>query len=172
MVDLSSLAMPEKGERIDSGLGLVHERTVEFGDTIIVLHNVGTMALISEQRNPAPVLMGVVIGVFGLMAWTFSTLWLIILLGVAAMLIYWGLNRKLDVFLLIGTADGRSLRLVSKDRKFLADVRTFLRRKIDENSLQTATINITARDISGGVAVGASAQASGEGGAVHNRTLA
>lgn len=167
MIQIPGIGSLDTSDRVDSGSGTVHERTVEFGNTVIVIHNIGTMMLVEQKRDLSLVLLGGVLALLGLLALQIFTGFGLLLIAVGGALALWALNRALDVFLSISTCDGRSLHLVSKDRQFLCDIRTLLRLKIDENSTQTATINISAKRIDGGLAIGSGAQAAGRGGTIH-----
>lgn len=154
-------------DRVDSGTGIVRERTVEFGNTVVALHNVGSMILIDQKRTYAGVIIGGLLVLFGISLLSDLSSVAIILLIAGGLIIFFWFTRPLESYLSIGTADGKSTHLVSTDRSFLVNVREFLREKIDSDSLKTATININAGTITGGVAVGDNAQAAGASGTVN-----
>jgi len=168
MFGLGVMGSQDKVDRADSGTGVVHQRTVEFADTAIAVHNIATMTIIDGKRDPTLAVVGGALVLVGLGAFAISAGMGVLFLLMGGALIYWCLNRPLDVFLSIGTSDSRAFHLVSRDKRFLVEVRTFLRQKIDENNLQTATINISAGTITGGLAIGANAQAAGQDGRFHN----
>jgi len=93
-----------------------------------------------------------------------------LILACAIGLIIWHFNQKPDIYLSIGSSDGRRTNIVSKDKDFLLRIRDFLRQKIDEKNGETATINISAKTITGGIAVGSGAQAAGAAGTINNES--
>lgn len=167
-MDVSSLTSSETVDRIDSGEGYIHEQSFEIGNAIIMIPNIGSMTIIDGQNPPWPFVVGAVLVLAGLVMLGGDKLLALVLIAGGIALLVWGFNRPHDVFLSIGTCDGRRTHIVSKDRKFLLAVSKFLREKIDRKSAQTGTVNINAGTISGGIAVGSSAQATGHSGNIDN----
>jgi hypothetical protein len=163
---LPGLGGSENVDRVDSGTGVVHERTMDVGDTVVAFDNIGSIAIIDGARSPLPMIAGAALVVVGLVAMMINNMIGIILMMAGVALTVWGFVRPTDIFLVIGTCDGRRTHIVSKDRKFLSDVKSFLREKIDGSSLATATINISARTISGGIALGQGSTAAGAAGSI------
>lgn len=170
-MQISWLGSSEKVDRIDRGKGIVREHSIDIGDTVIVFNNIGTITVIDGRKSPLPLFVGIALTLFGLFSFasrgSVKTFAFMLLLAGAA-LTYWAVTRQPDRFLSIGTSDGRRTNIVSKDRKFLEDVREFLREKLDKNVFRQATIDvssgkivISANTISGGMAFGASATATG-----------
>lgn len=166
-MDIAGLFPAEKSNRVDSGTGAVYERTAEFGDTVIVIHNIGAMTLMSTEKPIGPLIAAILLVLSGLFLLQAGASLGILLLLVGGALAYWWGSRKPENYLSIGTSDGNRVQLVSKDRQFLIDVRAILRGKLDRNSLETASINISAGTIAGGIALGANSSASGHGGSIH-----
>ena len=159
-MNIPGLGTTEKVDRVDSGEGRVYEHTLEVGESVVVFRNIGTIALVNGSNNPWPIILGGFLVLASLPLLAISRgLGLLLLLGGVA-LIVWGFVRPPDIFLSIGACDGRRTNIVSKDRSFLLRVRSALRFKI-ENASETGTINITARTITGGIALGANSSASG-----------
>lgn len=157
-----------KVDRVESGSGSVRKRTMEIGSTVLAIDNIGTLNISSGGKSYLPVIIGAAVVVTGISMFETGSQMLggaLVVAGLA--LVVWGFLRPRDTFLSIGTCDGRQTHIVSKDKKFLSDVRNLLERKIDSKSLETATININARTISGGIAVGDGAMATGESSAVN-----
>ena len=156
-------------DRIDGGLGTVRERTLEVGNTVIVLDNIGAMTMIDPKRDHGLTIVGGVIAIVGL-AWrtTGGAVGIVILLVGLAM-VATSLLRPVTLYLSIGTCDGHRLDIASTNRQFLLDLRGFLCAKFDRDDDRTATINITAGSISGGMAIGRGASATGSGGDMPGR---
>jgi hypothetical protein len=162
-MNIPGISSSEKVDRVDRGTGQIHERTIELADVVLAISNIGSMSLIDQKREHGLTVVGGLVAFMGLLALTASTALAGFLIVVGILIIFWSLNRALDSFLSIGTCDGRQLHLVSKDRKFLLELRTFVRTKIDGNSEKTATFNISNSSISGGIAVGSNPNAGGGG---------
>jgi hypothetical protein len=146
-------------ERLDSGQGIVYERTIAIGQSIIALENIGSMRVIDGVRNPMPTIIGIGIAVLGLGAMTSSKGLGFLMLVAGAAIAAWNVLRKVDVSLSLGTCDGKSTFIVSKNKQFLHDVRDFLREKIDTKSRTGATINITNSTLEGNFALAEGATA-------------
>lgn len=169
-MNIPGLSALDNVDRIASGAGYIHEHTMEIGDTVIAIPNIGSITVINGEKNPLPLVAGVVIALVGLGLFALNKLLGLIFLAGGVALVVWGLRRAPDVFLAIGTSDGRRTHIVSKDRKFLLEVRKFLRDKIDRKDAQTGAININngTISVSGGIAVGDNAQATGAAGDIRN----
>lgn len=147
-------------ERLDSGEGIVYERTIAIGQSIIALENIGSMRVIDGVKNPVPTIIGIVIAVLGLgMMVSTSTGLGFVMLAAGAAMAAWNIMRKVDIALSLGTCDGKSTFIVSKNKQFLHDVRDFLRKKIDTKSHKGATINITNSTLEGNFAMAEGATA-------------
>jgi hypothetical protein len=120
--------------RVDSGVAYVHERTVEFGETIITVQNIGSMMMFDGRRNHGPAFLGGAIVLLGIAALGAAKVLGLLLLLVGFGLIVWSFVRPVDVFLSIGTGDGRFTNIVSTNRTFLQEIRLFLRTKLDTNN--------------------------------------
>jgi len=153
--------LSDKIDRVDKGKGIVHERSFELGSNVIVFHNIGSLSISDGRRSLLPIFSGIVMALFGIGIINISTGLALFLLAAGIGLAIFGLLRPVDVFLSIGTCDGRRTYLVSKKRDFLIQVRESLREKIDNNSLATGVINIEAGTITGGIAIGANPKAMG-----------
>jgi hypothetical protein len=81
------------------------------------------------------------------------------MLVAGAAIVAWNVLRKVDVSPSLGTCDGKSTFIVSKNKQFLHDVRDFLREKIDTKSRTGATINITNSTLEGNFAMAEGATA-------------
>jgi hypothetical protein len=151
--------------RVDQGEGEVRQRTIEIGDTVISLYNIGTMSLIDGRRSHGPAIVGAVVTIFGLGVVTSQVIVGLLLTGAGVALIVYSVTRKVDVFLSIGTSDGGQTHIVSKNRKFLESIRSFIRQKLDSpDEPLVASFNITSNHFEssgGGIAIGANANASG-----------
>lgn len=155
------LAPADEVNRFDSGEGTVRERTVELGSDVIALENIGTMRLVDGKKDHSGLKVGAVFLVLALIVVSSSTTGAMVLAAIGGLMIFASLNNKVEIYLLIGSCDGRTTIIVSKDRQFLTNVRNFLRRKIDTRSAEGATINISNSQLSGTIAIGPSASAQG-----------
>jgi hypothetical protein len=85
---------------------------------------------------------------------------------------WWWFVRKVDVFLSIGTSDGRRTNIVSKDKKFLGQVRNVLRQKIDTPDVTVVgTVNLNDHSVNvstggGGASFGPDSIATGRSGSM------
>nr|WP_315258162.1 DUF6232 family protein [uncultured Duganella sp.] len=148
-----------KSERLYSGEGIVYERTIAIGEGVIVLANIGTMRLIDEQKTLKPTLIGIGIAVGGLVVLSASVMVGVLAILAGGALAIWNLMRRLDIYLSLGTSDGNTTVIISKNRRFLHSIRDFLRHKIDTGSHAGATINISNSTLEGNFAMGDSAHA-------------
>jgi hypothetical protein len=148
------LSSSDDHDRIDSGTGTVHEHTIEIGDNVIAIHSIGSMRIIDGGKNTGPTILGAGIALFGLAIFFSVKAIGLLLLFLGLALAAWNVLRKVDVYLSIGTCDGRSTFIVSKERKFLLDIRTFLRVKIDTKSEARAVFNISGNTFQGSTAIG------------------
>ncbi|MGE0045371.1 MAG: DUF6232 family protein [Hyphomonadaceae bacterium] len=130
--------------RISSGIGYVRERTLELGPTIIALENIATMLVVARERSFMRAIVGVLIAVSSFFTINFGWLIPTVLVIVGFGLVLWNLLDQADVYLLIGTSDGRRTNIVSKNLDFLVQTRDFIRQKLDSQNLtMVAAINIT-----------------------------
>lgn len=146
--------------RHDSGTGVIRQRTIEIGDDVIAVENIGTIRIIIGQRNNGPAVIGGALALFSFfLAAKVAMVPGLVLLFAGVILIYWSNTRKVEQYLAIGTADGKTTTIVSTDKVFLASVRTFIRDKIDSGSLAGSVINITNSKLEGTLAIGDGATA-------------
>jgi hypothetical protein len=147
-VDISALNSPSRIDRIALGEGHIREHSFEIGNTIIMLSNIGSMTIVEEKIEYWTAVLGFLILLFGVLAFGSSkSLSISLILGGFALLAWWFFRRR-DVFLSIGTCDGRRTHIVSKDRDFLLALCKFIREKIDLNSSQTGSIDLDAATLS------------------------
>ncbi|MBL8547999.1 MAG: hypothetical protein JNL81_16185 [Hyphomonadaceae bacterium] len=155
-------------KRITSGVGEIRERTIEIGDTVVAVNNIGAITLVRNQRSYALLIVGGLLAIFGLIGLQDNFLTGVGALAVGAVLIWINLMQKVDKGLSIGTCDGRSTLIVSTNEQFLNDMLEFIRRKVDtENIHMIGRFDIKNEYINsggGGVALGDGAIASGDGG--------
>jgi hypothetical protein len=159
--------------RVDSGEGHVRERTFDIGETVVNVMNIGSMILIEGIRNPLPAVIGALVAVWGLIELRTSSVTGLVEIAIGGGFAWWWwFVRKVDVFLSIGTSDGRRTNIVSKDKKFLEQVRNVLRQKIDTPDVTViGTVNLGNHSINvstggGGVSFGADSIATGRNGSV------
>ena len=145
--------------RVDSGQGQISERTIKLGENIIVIDNIGSMRVFDVKKSFGAAIIGGIFALLGIVILSSGspTGLLFILIGIA--LIAWNLTRKGEIYLSIGTCDGRSAIIVSKDRNFLSEIREFIQKKIDTQSKKSAIININNSTLEGTIAVGPEASA-------------
>jgi len=167
-MDLKSLFSSDKSGRVDSGTAYVFERSIQIGDYVVILDNIGSMNVIVGRKQPHLLILSVFIFIFGIFLFNASqnsygqgngfAVFIMLLSGV--IFAVWLLKEPLS-YLRIGACDGFYVMICSTDRKFLVKVREFLREKIDKNSKSSATININSRSITGGIAIGEGSVATG-----------
>ncbi len=145
--------------RVDSGQGQISERTIKLGENIIVIDNIGSMRVFDVKKSFGTAIIGGISTLLGVVILSSGSLagLFFILIGIA--LIAWNLTKKGEIYLSIGTCDGRSSIIVSKDRKFLSEIREFIQKKIDTQSTNSAIININNSTLEGTIAVGPDARA-------------
>lgn len=147
--NVANMEMPGAGRfegvtRIAAGVGYLRERTIELGATIIALENIATMLIVARPRSYMRAIIGGLIAVGSFFTLQFGWLFPVILGVVGLGLIVWNLIDREDVYLLIGTSDGRRTNIVSKNMDFLLATRDFIRQKLDtQNLTMVAAINIT-----------------------------
>lgn len=142
-MDMPGVGRFEGVTRVSAGVGYVRERTLELGATIIALENIATMLIVIHERSFVRALIGVLIALASFFTWEFGWLIFSVLMATGLGLIAWNILDRADVYLLIGTSDGRRTNIISKNRAFLLAVRDFLREKIDtQNVALIAAINV------------------------------
>lgn len=161
MTIFSTLGLTESNStKVSHGRGHIYQRTVELGDDILAIDNIGSMRTIDERKNHALTVVGILIALPGL-PYLFGPSkmmgFIIVLLGGG--LAAWNILRKMETYLSIGTCDGKSTVIVSKNRAFLVEVSHFIRKKIDTESLDGATINIENSVLEGTFAIGSGGSA-------------
>lgn len=165
-INIPGLSAGVTSNKVKEGVGYVHQRTVEIGDTVIAMENIGSMVLIDGQRTYGRAWLGAILIVFAINKSPTSLPGAIALLAGIA-LIVWNFMRPVEMFLSIGTADGRRTDIVSTKKEFLKQTLTALRDKLDRNDVvSTGTINIsgsTFQVTSGTLVVGHHNMAGGAG---------
>lgn len=146
-------------DRVDSGSGRIGQKTIELGATVIAVSSIGSIRVVDGKRNHLLTIVGSVIALVGLGSFSASAFFALILLLLGIGLAAWNWFRAVEQYLSIGTCDGRTTTIVSTNRVFLDSVRTFIRDKIDSNSLSTAVINISNSKLEGTIAIGENAKA-------------
>lgn len=146
-------------ERLDSGEAEVYARTLLIGHTVIVLANIGTMRIVDGKKNYLLTIVGLVLMLIGLGAIGISAMLVILFLALGSGLIFFNVREKIDMYLELATNDGRTTIIISKERNFLEEIRSFLQRKIDTGSPVGATINISNSTLKGVFAMGDGANA-------------
>jgi hypothetical protein len=159
--DILRALRQDQESRISQGTGKINSRTIDIGDTAIAIDNIGSLRVIHTTKSPVTLIIGGIILAVALYALFFASggVAVIVFAVIGGALIFWNLNQKVDVYLSIGTSDGRSTTIVSKDIAFLNEIRNFIRKKIDTKNTETATINISNSELIGNIAVGSSAEA-------------
>jgi hypothetical protein len=154
------------GNRISTGVGIIRERTIDVGDTTIIVDNIGSVVFFEIKRNFALLLIGAVIAIGGLVMMEQDGVLGVIGLCVGVGLAIFNLMQKSRKGLSIGTCDNRITYIISQDEAFLSEVLTFLRRKIDTGNVSlTGKFDITNNHFEsggGGIAVGAGGVATGK----------
>lgn len=173
-ISIPGLNSAENVSRVDHGEGHVKEKTFDIGDTVVNVMNIGSMILIDGIRNPIPAIIGIFVALWGLGELRTSlTYGLIVIVIGGGFAWWWWFVRKVDVFLSIGTSDGRRTNIVSKNKKFLEQIRDVLRQKIDTPEVAViGTVNLNNNTISvstqgGGVSFGDNSIAGGRGGTLN-----
>ncbi|CDG81308.1 DUF6232 family protein [Janthinobacterium agaricidamnosum] len=152
--NLLGISENDESRRVDSGVAEVYERTIEIAGDIIALENIGTIRMIDGKKNHTATVVGIVIAIIGLGALSSSVFFGLLMLIAGIGLTLWNLSQKIAIYLSLGTCDGRSTVIISKNRQFLKDIRDFLRKKIDTKTQNGATINISNSTLEGNFAVG------------------
>ncbi len=132
----------DQESRIADGEGKIHSRTIEIGDTSIAIENIGSLRLIHGSKPPIGFIFGGIALAIALISISFSYVAAVVFCFIGGALIYWNITQKVDIYLSIGTSDGRSTIIISKDISFLNDIRNFIREKIDTKNTTTATIKV------------------------------
>ncbi|MBB5368017.1 MULTISPECIES: DUF6232 family protein [unclassified Janthinobacterium] len=144
----------DASRRVDSGVAEVYERTIEIAGDIIALENIGTIRMIDGKKNHTLTVIGIAISIIGFFALFSSFLFGLLVLAAGIGLTLWSLSQKIEIYLSLGTCDGRSTVIISKNRQFLKNIRDFLRKKIDTKNQSSATINISNSTLEGAFAIG------------------
>jgi Family of unknown function (DUF6232) len=170
---LAALRPGSDVKRITSGVGEIRERTIEIGDTVVAVNNIGAITLVRAQRSYLFLIIGGLLAIFGLMSLGDSFVVGAGALAIGAVLLYINLTQKVDKGLSIGTCDGRSTLIVSSNEQFLNDMLEFIRRKVDtENLRMVGTFDIKNEYINsggGGISFGENSVASGAGGNIRTQ---
>ena len=163
ITNIAGISADANEGRVEATNGSIRQRTIELGETIVSVDNIGSMTLIDGTRNHSSTGLGAAICMGGLMTmhWLgLATSYVLVFAGL--LMVAWSLLRPTNKYLSIGTSDGRRTHLVSTSRKSLLATRNFIREKIDTHDPKVATI------INGGIAIGAQAQAGGAGSVISN----
>lgn len=131
--------------RVVDGVGYVRSRTIEFGATVIVAANIGSIRFYEGDRNLVWATIGVALILVGLVQLSSSSSALILVI-IGALMILANFLAKPELMLSIGTCDGRYTDIISTDREFLMNALEFLQRKIDEEGV-TGVIDVSARSV-------------------------
>ncbi|WP_440217071.1 DUF6232 family protein [Chromobacterium piscinae] len=159
VIDALNLKNSDNYNRLDSGSGKIGQRTIELGNSVIAVNSIGTMRVIEGSKNHGLTILGVMILFVGLMSWGASHMLAFLFFIVGGVVLYLGINQKVELCLSIGTCDGRSTAIVSKNRDFLIGLKSFIQNKIDTGSLSVANINISNSTLEGNIAIGEGASA-------------
>jgi hypothetical protein len=156
MTLLSRLGIAEdkQAKRIEYGEGIIYSRTIQLADDVIAIDNIGSIMIIDKKRDHNITIIASVLTLLGILILVLKMASGSLLLIGGIGLGIWNLTRKMETYLSIGTADGRSTIIVSKDREFLKKISNFLREKIDSKSTASATINITNSTLDGTISIG------------------
>ena len=142
----------------DSGAGQVHERTITIGDTLIVIDGIASLQILEVRPGLLLAALGLVTAGGGVGAMTLLNTYYdslgpsesptqivgLILVGVGLAMIVGNWLLPVRRGLGIGTSDGRTSYVVSKDRAFLRRLLEVLTAKINTgNESLTASFNIT-----------------------------
>jgi len=162
----------EGANRLTHGLGVIRERTIAIGDTVLSVNNIGSIAILRGENNYALLIIGAIIALVGLtMLGSEATMGLLAIVIGGAMIAI-NLMNKPDSGLSIGTCDGRFHIIVSTDADFLGDLLDFIRRKVDTGDIKLqGRFDIGARHFNsggGGIVVGDGGVASGAGGDIRS----
>lgn len=150
----------EKTQTVEGGRGKVSARTIQFGDDVIVVPNIGSLFIVTGVKDVGKWILLLLVSI--------PLAFLIIGFLTGAFAIYKLLTAKPDLFLSIGTSDGKRLNLKSKDRLFLERVLQNIRDKIDSDKpeLIQGVINVDNRSVAlssdgGAIAIGDGSMATG-----------
>ena len=171
-ITIPGLSSEDNVSRVDRGEGHVRERTFDVGDTVISVNNIGSMMLIEQRQAQLPGLIGALVAVLGVIQLRSSVVSGVLLAAAGGGFALWWFSRKLDVFLSIGTSDGRRTNIVSKNKQFLERVREVLRQKIDTPNVRViGTVNLSQSSVNvstqgGAVSFGSQSIATGRDGSV------
>jgi hypothetical protein len=160
LLNLFDLVSERGSDEVRSGQAKVYAHTAEIGDTVISIFNIGSIRLIELKKKENITWVGLVIAIAGILTSFYLSAGLgVIMIIVGVSFAIWNYRRKLEIYLSIGTSDGRSTVIVSKDRSFLVEVRKFFLEKIDTRNENTAVINISNSRLEGVIAIGANSNA-------------
>lgn len=147
---VAGLAKSEIHASYAAGVGKVRERTITLGAQVIAIENVGSIRIVSGQRNWLLALIGLLIGggagmqvpAYGMLAWA--------VVGFGVLLVLINLFLPVERGLSIGTSDGRITMIVSKDATFLRRLLDLLVEKINSGSDSiVASFDITSGTVYG-----------------------
>jgi hypothetical protein len=144
----------------EAGQGVIYERTIELGASVISIENIGSIRILDTKRGHVLTIFGGFLVLMGVSLFSFLKFAGLIVFLIGLGIIVWNLRRKLEVYLSIGTSDGQTTTIVSKEREFLQNLRDFLRRKIDTGSKEVARFDITNCRFFGPAAIGTDPAAS------------
>lgn len=118
-------------DRIEEGVGTVTERSIAIGSRVIWLDNIGSIRIVRGARSYLLLVLGLALIVAGATMLRDNPVvgLVVVLFGVGLVLI--NVRQKIENGLSIGTTDGRSTIIVSKNEQFLNALLDFLRLKIN-----------------------------------------
>lgn len=153
-MDMNILSSSSNIEKVKDGTGVIAERTVTIGNAVISVDNIGTLAVIEGQKNNSTLVFAVLFCLAGLYAITNVGSFGLVLLLIGCVVGALWFSVMPDSFLQIGTCDGRQTQIVSKDKKFLLNIQSALKTKIDSRTTDGAVINVSTGNISGALVIG------------------
>jgi hypothetical protein len=156
--------------RLESGLGVIRERTIAVGDTVLAVNNIGSIAILRGQQSFVLLIIGALLVLVGLITLQSNAGMGLLIGAIGVVLIVINLSQKPDNGLSIGTCDGRITVIVSTDDGFLGDMLDFIRRKVDTGDIKLqGRFDIGARHFNsegGGIVIGDHGTAGGAGATV------
>lgn len=172
----------ENLSRVTQGVGTIRQRTIELGNTVVAVNNIGSIRIVQAKRSLAFLVLGGLMVLAGLVMLGSQPMTAVLPIGLGGVLIYLNLSQRVDAGLSIGTCDGHTSLIVSKDMKFLGELLAFIRTKVDTNNVtMQGNFDITQNNFhsgggailagnvdintgGGGLALGAASQAGGASG--------
>lgn len=130
--------------RVTQGVGSIRQRTIELGNTVVAVNNIGSIRIVQAKRSWLFLIVGGLCVIAGLQLMQSNSTIGLLLLAVGGVLIFLNLTQKVEAWLSIGTCDGHRSLIVSKDLHFLGQLLDFIRTKVDTNNVaMQGDFNIT-----------------------------